>query len=277
MILWLNGALVPASEARIDPADRGLLLGDGLFETMQAQDGRVLRLPRHLARLRTGAEVLGFPVGIDDDAFREAIALTLQANGQASGGAALRLTLTRGPGPRGLLPPSAPMPTMMLAAFPMPPERPPAQAVVVTGTARNPRSPVSRLKALGYLDNILALREAQARGADEAILPNTAGRLACASAANLFLVIGDRLVTPPVGDGALPGVTRGRVIEIAAALRLAYKVLSLPTEAAASAQEGFLSSSLQLIRPLASLEGRAMQAPGPVTRMIADVIRAEPG
>src|SRR3954454_19945578 len=140
MILWLDGALLPAGEAWIDPADRGLLLGDGLFETMRAEAGRVLRLARHLARLRGGAGVLGIPVPRDDAEIERALAETLEANGLER--AAVRLTLTRGPGPRGLLPPETPQATLMTGPSEVPPPRPPARAIVARGVRRNAGSPL---------------------------------------------------------------------------------------------------------------------------------------
>jgi len=275
--LWLDGALVDAAAARIDPADRGFLLGDGLFETMRADGGRVVRLARHLARLRQGAGALGIGLALDDDAIARALETTLEANGQGRGGAALRLTLTRGPGPRGLLPPSDASPTLMIAAFALPPLRPPAQAVIVRGVARNQGSITSRLKGLGYLDNILALREAQAGGSDEALLLNAAGRLACASAANLFLVADGRLLTPPPEEGVLPGITRGRLLELAPTLRIACSERPLEPGAIDAAQEAFVSSSLGLVRPVARIGSRLLPAPGPVTARLTAALLADPG
>jgi branched-chain amino acid aminotransferase len=277
MILWLDGALVPAAEARIDPADRGFLLADGLFETMRAQASRVVRLERHLGRLREGAGVLGIPLPSDDAALARAMALTLDANGLGEGSAALRLTLTRGPAPRGLLPPEVPAPTLLIAAFPLPPPRPPARALVAKTVRRNEASPASRLKALGYLDNVLALREAVAAGGDEAILLNGKGRLACAAAANLFLVVDDTVLTPPVTEGVLPGVTRGRLIELAAAtgLRVVERPLAQPTIERTA--EAFLTNSLQLVRPVAELGGRALPGPcpGPITELLGQALATE--
>ncbi len=114
MLIHLNGALVSAAEARVDPADRGLALGDGLFETIRVRDGRPLRLAAHCARLRAGADVLDLPVPVSDEALGRALEETLKANAVTDG--VLRLTLTRGPGPRGLLPPPQPRPTVLITA-----------------------------------------------------------------------------------------------------------------------------------------------------------------
>lgn len=106
MIVWHQGALRPLEAVRIDPTDRGLALADGLFETMKARDGRVLHLERHWARLAEGARLLGIPLPLDETGLAAAARELLLANGLARGDAAVRLTLTRGPAPRGLLPPS---------------------------------------------------------------------------------------------------------------------------------------------------------------------------
>lgn len=271
MTVWLNGALVAADAARIDPTDRGLLLGDGLFETVRAHGSAAPLLGRHLVRLRRSAGTLDLPVPWTDAALTEATRTLLAANGLAGGGA-LRLTLTRGPGPRGLLPPVRTTPTLLIAAFPPGPAPPPARVALAGCTRRNERSPLSRLKALGYLDNLLALREARAAGADEAILLNTAGRLACAAAANLFLIEDGTLATPPPAEGALPGITRALVLELAGGLGLPCREEPLPAERLVRAEGAFLTGSLAGVRPVVAVGGRALGdgAPHPVAlRLLA--------
>lgn len=207
MPVWLNDGLVAAEAARIAPDDRGFTLGDGLFETVRVAAGQPRHLERHLARLRDGAAVLELPVPAGIAA---ACAALIAAAGLADG--ALRVTLSRGPAPRGVLPPPAPSPTLLITAGPLPPSTP-LRAVIARTTRRNEHSPLSRLKTLNYLDAVLARQEAARRGADEALMLNTAGRLAEATAANLVLRIGDRVFTPPVAEGALPGIHRGLILE----------------------------------------------------------------
>ena len=258
MLIHLNGALVSAAEARVDPTDRGLALGDGLFETIRAHDGRPLRLAAHCARLRAGVEVLDLPVPVSDEALGRALEETLEANSVTDG--VLRLTLTRGPGPRGLLPPPQPRPTLLITAAADASSLSPIRAVIATTTRRNEHSPLSRCKCINYLDNILARLEAAKRGADDALLLNTAGRLAGTTIANLFLVIGGAVVTPPVADGALPGVIRAEVVTAAGAGER-----SLKPEDLASASEAFVTNCLG-IRPVVSVDGAPIGdgRPGPV-------------
>jgi branched-chain amino acid aminotransferase len=158
----------------------------------------------------------------------------------------------------------------MLAAFPLPGSAAPLTVRVATCTRRNEHSPLSAVKALGYLDQILALREARAGGADEAILLNTAGRLACASAANLFLVADGRVLTPPIADGALPGITRGLVLERLIRKGAPIEERSIEPVCLEQAEEAFVTSSLRMATPIAVLEGRRLPAgaPGPITAWI---------
>jgi branched-chain amino acid aminotransferase len=221
-------------------------------------------LARHLARLREGARLLGLPVPVVDVGV--AVRDLLAANRLAD--AAVRLTLTRGPGPRGLLPPAGPMPTLLITASPLPPAPEPVHAVVATVTRRNELSPLSRIKALGYLDQLLALREAQERGAEEALMLNTAWRLACGTTANLFLFFDGALLTPSLVEGALPGITRALVLELAPGLGIPARETPLEPAMLARAQEAFLTSSLRLLTPLASIEGRPLPAPGKLARAL---------
>lgn len=263
MKLWLGTGLVPQDGAAISPLDRGFTLGDGLFETLRVASGRVLRVEAHLARLGAGARVLGLPLPTLDLA--AAIEATAAANALADG--ALRLTLTRGVGPRGVLPPADPVPTLVITAAPLPPPAPPARLVIVDGTRRNERSPLAQVKSLNYLDNILARQEAAARGADDGVLLNTRDAVAETSIANLFAVIDGALVTPPRAAGVLPGIMRAEVLAHGAVERL------LTTADLMRADEIFLTSALG-IRSVAALEGRDLPARGAAERLRAHIAGA---
>jgi branched-chain amino acid aminotransferase len=208
--LWLNGALLAADKARIDPADRGFLLGDGLFETMAARGGTVPELARHFARLMSGAALLRLPLPLNLAALEDCCRAVLAANGMAE--AALRLTLTRGPAPRGLAPPANTIPTMLITAAPLPPPGGPLRLITAT-VRRDETSPLSALKTLNYLPGVLARIEAAEQGADDALLLNNKGFVAETSAASLFVKLGGLWLTPAVEDGALPGICRARLLE----------------------------------------------------------------
>ncbi|MBX9403207.1 aminotransferase class IV [Lysobacter sp. BMK333-48F3] len=247
MRVWCNGAM--RQGAAIEPGDRGFTLGDGLFETLRWSGGEARHLQRHLARLRAGAAFLDIPLPWSDAELGTAMAAVVHEAGLDQ--AAIRLSLSRGPSSRGVLPPSDPRPTTIVSAGPLPPAGD-VSAVVARSTRRNEHSPLSRIKSLSYLDNVLAAREAAQRGADQALLLNTAGRLAEAAVANLFLVRAGELITPPIVDGALPGIARQLLIERCGAVERPVEVETL-----LSAESAFLSNSLGL-RGLTRIDERTM-------------------
>ncbi|WP_439815845.1 aminotransferase class IV [Zavarzinia sp. CC-PAN008] len=249
MIVWLNGMLVAAEAARIDPADRGFTLGDGLFETIRVEAGHPRHLARHLDRLRAGCAVLRLTLPKVD--LGAAITGVLAANGLVE--AAVRLTVSRGVAARGVLPQGSAPPTILLTAGPLPGPLPPAHLVTAQGVRRNEHSPLSRIKSLNYLDSVLARLEAAERAADDVLMLSTGGFVAEASAANLFAVVDGRLVTPPVDDGALPGTRRALLLE-----RGAVEQRLLPADLA-QAQEVFVANALTL-RAVASLDGPPLPA-----------------
>ncbi|TWA91917.1 branched-chain amino acid aminotransferase [Azospirillum brasilense] len=251
-VVWLNGRLLPAAEARIDPADRGFTLGDGLFETIRVAGGTARHLDRHLTRLADSAALLGLPLPHDAAALADAADALIAAEGRSQG--VLRITLTRGTGARGVLPPADAVPTLLMTLAPAPPPAGPVEAVVARTTRRNEHSPLSRVKSLNYLDSILARQEAAARGAGEALLLNGAGRLAESSVANLFILRGGRLLTPPVAEGALPGIRRALILERGDAGEAPLAVTDL-----LGAEEAFLTNSLGA-RPLLRVDGQAIGA-----------------
>lgn len=258
MIVWLNGALMEENKTWIDPRDRGFLLGDGLFETLLARRGRIAFADAHFVRLAAGAKVLGIPLPMPSGHLAAACGAVLEANGLTqSPRAALRVTLTRGPGPRGLVPPERPAPTLLITVSESP-APPSSMSAALATPRRNALSPSSRLKALPYLDNLLAREEARARGADEALMLDTSGRLACASVANVFLWEGENLVTPAEECGILPGVTRAVVIELAERLGIAVSEETIEPGRIARASGAFLTNSLSGIMPLSRIGEREL-------------------
>ncbi len=262
MKVSLNGDVMEADAARIAPDDRGFTLGDGLFETIAVKKGAPKRLPAHLARLRDSAALLGLPVPYTDTKIAALIDALIAANTLTTG--ALRLTLTRGPGARGIAVPAAPAPTFLITAGPLPPDDPISLAVIAS-IRRDETSPLARVKSVGYLGNIVAREEAFAMGADDAVILNTAGRVAETPVANIFCLVGGGLVTPPVTEGALPGVMRAEVIRLARAEERPIEVADL-----ARASEVFVSNALG-IRPVIRLNGRDVGdgAPGLITQLLA--------
>lgn len=244
--------LVPPDQALIPAGDRGLLYGDGLFETMLARDGSVARLDRHLARLAASAAALALPL---PDGVARAVALVAAAAGP--GTHALRLTLTRGTSARrGYEPPADARPTLLITAAPY---RPPAGPLTaITASVRvNPDSPLSRHKSLSALEKVLARAEAAQAGASEALLLNIHGRVAEGAASNLFIRRGGRWVTPPVSEGCLPGVMRAEVMAETGAVEAPLTAADL-----FAADAVYLSNALMGLVPLARLDGRPLPGSG---------------
>lgn len=276
---WLDAAWHPAAwiEGSIpfDASDRGLLLGDGVFDTSLVLGGRMVFRAAHLARLAAHARVLGFDV----EPSRLEAAVDGALAELAGGCGALRLTLTRGPGRRGLAPPSKPLPTILAVTAPLAPGALFAPLTLhPTAIRRNETSPLSRVKSLCYGDAVMASAEAVAVGCDDALFLNGAGRVACTGAGNLFALTGKVLATPPLGDGVLDGVTR------AVLLREASKIGLTPLERALSptdlegADAVVCTSSLRLVAPVAAF-GRLRLADDDRTSalqsLIADAVIAE--
>jgi len=237
--------------------DRGLLLGDGLFETMLALDGAIPMIEAHLDRLAAGCAALGLP-----DLDRETARALCLAAPPATGRAAVRLTLTAGSGGRGLDRPAQIVPRLRVtAALSAPIET--SATLIIAQTRRNEGSLASRLKTLAYLDNVLARAQARAAGADEAVMLNNAGHLACAAAANLFWIEGERLLTPALDCGVLAGITRGRVLATMRSWGLETQEVAATAARLETADGIFLTNSLIGVRPVSALEQRSL-APHPL-------------
>ncbi|MBI4030549.1 MAG: aminotransferase class IV [Proteobacteria bacterium] len=251
MKVFLNGEFIEEGAAALPVTDRGFTLGDGVFDTMLAADGSLVDADAHFNRLLKHAAVLKIPVNMDVEALKKTAHRLI---GQpASQRAAIRTTVSRGPGERGLTPPESPQQTILMRVSPAsdPSTSPPPHLVIAETVRRNEHSPLSRIKSLNYGDNILALMEARGKGTDDAIILNTAGKAACATAANIFVLIGGELFTPPVSDGAMPGITRQKLLPKAIEK-------SLGIEDMMEADSIYLTSSILGIRAAKSLNGRKL-------------------
>ncbi|MBB4002537.1 aminotransferase class IV [Aurantimonas endophytica] len=246
--IWLDGAFV-AAERAVAADDRGLLLADGVFDTSLVLGGTVFCADAHLDRLAAAASRLEIP------ASRRDLADAMDALARRQENGSIRLTLTRGSGPRGLGFPPVPKPTLLGASAPLAPGVMFAPLrLALSPIRRNETSPTAQLKSLAYLDAVLAQRAAQQEGADEALFLNSVGRVACTALANLFLLTGDELATPPLDDGALDGITRRWVLAHAADFGLTPRERPLALDDLTRGSV-FVTNSLRLIAP-ATLPGR---------------------
>ena len=278
--IWVDGERLAPDTRHLSARDRGFTLADGLFETMRVHAGTVFRLDRHLARLERGLAALGIPVRPE---LRQWVLDATAPVGDDE--AAVRLTVTRGVGVAGVAPPAEVSPTVVVAVNPLPVFPPDTYekglAAHVASGRRNEYAMTAGLKTLAYTDSIAALLEAQRAGAQEAIFLDVEGHCSEATASNLFIWHDGGLLTPPVSCGALPGITRAAILELAPALGIRAAERAFGVGELVGAEEAFLTSSLRRIAPLVRVGDRTIgrATPGDITRRLADayaaLVRAE--
>jgi branched-chain amino acid aminotransferase/4-amino-4-deoxychorismate lyase len=258
---------VPLDAIPLD--DRGLLLGDGLFETLLFTRGALVLAEAHARRMTDGAAVLGLQPP-EPAAFIDCALAAVRTAGLSGARAAVRVTLTAGSGGRGLDRPAAPQPRLFAtAALAVQPDSP--AALFIAQTRRNQASPSSRLKTLAYLDNVLARREAAAAGADEAVMLNTLDELACAAAANLFWLKHGVMFTPAPETGRMDGVMAQQAAAAAAAIGIEVRQVREGPETLVGADAVFLTNSLIGVRR-AFMAGQAPPAADALVERLADAV-----
>jgi branched-chain amino acid aminotransferase len=273
--IFVNGVPQAEETSHISARDRGLTLGDGLFETMRASRGTIFKLDRHLDRLRRGLSMLAIP---EAPALREWILSAVRA--AADSDASVRLTVTRGPGPAGVAPPTDRQPTIIVAVNPLPSFPSEIYEVGLTATIasgrRNERAMTAGLKTLAYSDSIVAWIQAHKAGTDEALFLDTEGHCSEATASNLFIWTNGVLLTPPLSCAALPGITRSTVLDLARGLSIETLERPFGHTELIGADEAFLTSSLRGIAPLVEVDDVAIGGgvPGALTRRFADAYAA---
>lgn len=247
-LAWVDGGLVPRDEARVSIDDFGYRYGLACFETMLARHGRVFRLGQHLDRLDAALRLFRAAPPPRDELV-SAVEETLHANGLTE--ASVRLSVTPGRGMRPALPAAGP-PTVTVTADPVPAGQPRGR-LWVTRVRIDAARPWRGAKVAQFAPYLLARAEAEDEGFEDALLLDHAGRIAEASTANVFFVIDGGLVTPSLDAGALPGVTRACVIEVAAARGQPVWEADLTLDDLARATAGFLTSSIAGVAPMTSV------------------------
>jgi branched-chain amino acid aminotransferase len=264
-IIYVNGKFSSIDEARISPIDRGVTLGDGLFETVIVRDGQIRQLQEHLARLKKGAGILGIKIPLSDEDIATVMQELLGKNNMQDG--RIRLTLTRGEAAHGLVSAGNEESTLIMRVSEMVELPSPVRAIVSKHARRNEHSVLLECKCVNYLEGIMAMKEAKAQGANEAIILNMAGRIAEMTICNVFVVIGGKIYTPPVSEGALPGVMRANVIK-------AFDVEEKPLDVdeLLSADEVFVTSSSG-VRPVVEISDKTI-ADGKQGKVTTAIIEA---
>ena len=271
----INGEIVPGERAQISVLDNGFTFGDSVYETLRTYGGRPFHLDKHLHRLRRSANRLGIEIPLSDETLGGWLGALLARS--ANPESYIRFIVSRGLGDISYHFERVQGPTVVMVVKPYEP-LPESSfrdgvAVAVVGVRRNhPQALDPAIKSCNLLNNILAVREAQAGGGTEAIMLNDRGEVAEGASSNVFLVRGGVLVTPPLHAGILAGITREVLLQLAHTLGIPAHEESFGLAELFAADEVFITSSLKEATPVATIDGRPVGTgrPGPVTlRLLA--------
>jgi len=276
--IYLDGEFVPPEKAVISVFDHGLLYGDGVFEGIRAYNGRVFRLDQHLDRLYCSARAINLTIPMSKEQMRDRVVETIRRNGLRD--AYVRLVVTRGKGDLGLDPVKCPVPTVFIIAGGIqiyPPELYEKGLRVVTlATRRNIVDALSpRIKSLNYLNNILGKLEANQANVEEGLMLTREGYVAEGTSDNVFIVGDGVVATPDLHLGVLAGITRGAVLEIAAAQSIPTEETTLTLFDVYNADECFLTGTAAELVPVVEVDGRRIGEgrPGPITKRLLHAFR----
>jgi branched-chain amino acid aminotransferase len=277
-LAMIDGVIYASEQAKISVYDRGFLYGDSVFETVRTYAGKTFALDEHMRRLEKSAAALAIALPVPAAELAEETLRAIREAGNAESSA--RVMVTRGVGPMGLDPAAALAPCRVILVEPL---HLPADEAYRRGVSARCVQTVRAsdaahsAKLANYLASVLAVRDAKAAGADEALVVNREGRVVEGTTANVFAVIGGRVVTPALDAGILDGITRAAVIELARAEGMTVELSALTPQELGAADEVFLTSTIREILPVREVDGRAIAAPGPVTRRLHAAFRKRVG
>jgi branched-chain amino acid aminotransferase len=279
MQIYIDGEFHSRETAKVSVFDHGLLYGDGVFEGIRVYNRRIFRHDAHLDRLYMSAQALALKIPLTLPDMRSAVEETVRRNQRDD--VYIRLIVTRGVGELGIDPLSCPQPSVIVIVNDVrvyPRELYAGGITVMTSATRQVSHEAvdPRIKSLNYLKNILAKIDAQQAGAHEAIMLNPEGFIAECTADNLFLVSKGQLLTPSPQDGALGGITRGVILELAAEARIPAAEARLTRYDLYTADEAFVSGTGAELMPVSIADGRAIGdgTPGAITRRLTEVFHA---
>ena len=273
MKVYINGQFLDQADAKISVFDHGFLYGDGIFEGIRLYSGCIFRLEEHLERLEYSAKAILLDLPWTRKQISDATCETCRVNGLKDG--YIRLVVSRGVGSLGLSPKSCASPQLIIIADKIqlyPPEFYEQGLKIITVPTRrcNPAALPPTIKSLNYLNNILAKIEAQNLGYHEAVMLNDQGYIAECTGDNLFLVHKGKLLTPPFSAGALSGITRGAVLDIAKQLKMPVEEKNLTRYDAWIADEIFITGTAAEVVAIIEMDGRVIGTgkPGATTKKI---------
>ncbi len=273
--VYINGKFFDKSEAKVSVYDHGLLYGDGVFEGIRVYAGKVFRLGVHIDRLYDSARSIWLEIPLSRAQMTKAVEDTVRANDKRDG--YIRLVVTRGAGSLGLDPRKTADPQVIIivddiALYPAEVYESGLEVVTASTIRNHPNALNPRIKSLNYLNNILAKIEAIRAGCLEAIMLNQNGEVAECTGDNIFLVKQGVLRTPPLSAGALEGVTRNAVIELANEAGIPLQETTLTRHDVYIADECFLTGTAAEVIAVVKCDGRVLGTgkPGPVTKQLRE-------
>ena len=278
MQIYLNGKLVPQEEARVSVFDHGFLYGDGVFEGIRVYDGNLFRMKEHIDRLYESAKSIALRIPLTPDEMTRATLATVAANAKRD--AYIRLVVSRGPGDLGIDPAKCARPTVVIIVTSI--VLYPAElyekgiALATTSVRRIPMQCLDpRIKSLNYLNNVLAIIDAKKAGAIEGVMLNVQGRVAECTADNIFIVKNGWLKTPPELEGALGGITRAAVLDIARKTDISCSETRMGLHDLYNADECFLTGTGAEVMPVTAVDGRQIGEgkPGKTTQRLLAALR----
>ncbi len=269
--IYIDGEFFDQANAKVSVFDHGLLYGDGVFEGIRFYNGRVFRMEAHMDRLWESARSICLEIPISREAMDEALLETIRRNNLREG--YVRLIVTRGVGNLGLNPAQCERASIIIIAstvalYPEEMYRNGLTVVTVPTRRMGPATLNPAIKSLNYLNNVLARIEANLAKADEALMLNDAGNIAECTADNVFIVKHGQIMTPPITAGALRGITRSVVFDIARELDIKISEPELTRHDLYIADEAFLTGTAAEVIPMIKADGRTIGAgkPGPITK-----------
>lgn len=276
-IVYINGEFLREDEARISPFNRGLLYGDGLFETMRSYSGEVFALDEHFARLKKSAEFLSIHIPFGAAEVEGILRELLSLNSLLDIDGRIRLNLVRGEGRGGLIPDEDAGSEIIITAERVPDgiDRLRDEGIrvnLIKGIRVDSSSPLAGHKTLNYVPGILGLTEVRKRGGDEGIFLNNEGNVSEGTTSNIFMVKDGALVTPPVSAGILPGITREFVMKVALRDGIAVVERDIKVDELMDSDEIFITSSVREVVPVVEFNCKSFAA-GAVTRCLQEKYR----
>jgi branched-chain amino acid aminotransferase len=276
-LIYINGDYVSEDKAGLSPFNRGLLYGDGIFETMRSYSGRVFAVKEHFARLEKSADFMNLNIPFDAEGIELILTELMECNSLLGKDSRIRVNLMRGEGKRGLFADVDADSEIIISAEEVPAgmgkiQKDGVGLVVITDFRIDNSSVLSQHKTFNYIPGILGLMEVRRRGGDEGLFLNNDGCVAEGVTSNIFVVKNGVVMTPPLSAGVLPGITRGLAIQLVREEGIKLKECDVSLEELTCSDEIFITSSVREVVPVISVDNKGFE-PGPVTRRIQEIYR----